>query len=124
MILLQQQLVPQQIHHLSGSASPNVVAVPSGQPIGKLVHYTQVPTNVSQMPRRHTLLLEVSVPSQYGSVAASSFVILADIYVYSICHSFSIDIQVVSTRVNCVCDFCRSNRYCWKIWLNKRNENK
>lgn len=57
---MQQQLLPQQVHHSSGSGTPNVVAVSSGQPVGKIVHYAQVPTNVSQIPRR-PLLLQVFV---------------------------------------------------------------
>ena len=57
---VQHQLVPQQMHHLSGSSTPNVVAVSSGSPIGKLVHHQQLPSNVPQMARR-PLLLQVSI---------------------------------------------------------------
>ena len=59
MIILQQQLVPQQMHHISGSSAPNLVAA-NGAPINKLVHHAQIPGAMKQMPRR-SLLLEVRI---------------------------------------------------------------
>lgn len=61
-------MVPQQLHHLSGSPSPNVVAISGGAPIGKLVHHTQLPGNVNQMGRR-PLLLQVSFESDIDGMS-------------------------------------------------------